>query len=115
MRRAATQGLVQDAWEREDEWLRERLKNHRKRLSTEMQRRADDRWILINERKTEDGSTVAVYSDITRSSSRSRRYRSSRGRWSGSPTSWRNISRRKSTPPFSRGAIVAISPAAARS
>tara|TARA_R110002095_G_scaffold40742_1_gene37577 strand:- start:3114 stop:6101 length:2988 start_codon:yes stop_codon:yes gene_type:complete len=65
MRRAATQGLVQDAWEREDEWLRERLKNHRKRLSTEMQRRADDRWILINERKTEDGSTVAVYSDIT--------------------------------------------------
>ena len=65
MRQATKQGLIQDAWEREEDWLRERLQNHRKRLSTEMQRRADDRWILINERKTEDGSTVAVYSDIT--------------------------------------------------
>jgi hypothetical protein len=30
-----------------------------------MQRRADGRWIQINERKTADGGTVAVYTDIT--------------------------------------------------
>ncbi|CAN0486673.1 unnamed protein product, partial [Discosporangium mesarthrocarpum] len=65
MRQATTQGLIKDAWDREEAWLSERLQNHRKRLNTDMQRRADDRWILINERKTEDGSTVAVYSDIT--------------------------------------------------
>ena len=65
MRQATKQGLIKDAWDQEEVWLRERLQNHRKRLNTDMQRRADDRWILINERKTEDGSTVAVYSDIT--------------------------------------------------
>ena len=27
--------------------------------------RGDGRWILVSERKTDDGSTVAVYSDIT--------------------------------------------------
>ena len=30
-----------------------------------VQQRADGRWILVSERKTDDGSTVAVYSDIT--------------------------------------------------
>ena len=30
-----------------------------------IQQRGDGRWILVSERKTDDGSTVAVYSDIT--------------------------------------------------
>ena len=30
-----------------------------------VQQRGDGRWILVSERKTDDGSTVAVYSDIT--------------------------------------------------
>ena len=30
-----------------------------------MQRRGDGRWIMVSERRTEDGGTVAVYSDIT--------------------------------------------------
>ena len=30
-----------------------------------MQRRGDGRWIMVSERRTDDGGTVAVYSDIT--------------------------------------------------
>ena len=30
-----------------------------------MQRRSDGRWVMVSERRTEDGGTVAVYSDIT--------------------------------------------------
>jgi adenylate cyclase len=30
-----------------------------------VQRRSDGRWIHINERKTTEGGTVAVYTDIT--------------------------------------------------
>ncbi|NIM72333.1 MAG: PAS domain-containing sensor histidine kinase, partial [Gammaproteobacteria bacterium] len=30
-----------------------------------MQQRADGRWVQISERKTEDGGTVAVYTDLT--------------------------------------------------
>ena len=30
-----------------------------------MQRRGDGRWVMVSERRTEDGGTVAVYSDIT--------------------------------------------------
>ena len=31
----------------------------------QVQRRGDGRWIMVSERRTEDGGTVAVYSDIT--------------------------------------------------
>ena len=30
-----------------------------------MQRRNNGRWVMVSERRTEDGGTVAVYSDIT--------------------------------------------------
>jgi hypothetical protein len=30
-----------------------------------LQQRSDGRWVLVSEHKTEDGGTVAVYSDIT--------------------------------------------------
>ena len=35
------------------------------RRGPHVQQRGDGRWILVSERKTDDGSTVAVYSDIT--------------------------------------------------
>jgi class 3 adenylate cyclase/HAMP domain-containing protein len=64
IRKAAERGLVGDAEGRVEEWVAERLARHRGPGGSHLQRRGD-RWILISERKTEDGSTVAVYADIT--------------------------------------------------
>ena len=44
---------------------RERMARHREPSGPHIQQRGDGRWILVSERKTDDGSTVAVYSDIT--------------------------------------------------
>ncbi len=65
IRRAAGNGLVVDAEGRIDEWVAERLAVHRDPGEPRLQRRRDGRWILITERKTGDGGTVAIYSDIT--------------------------------------------------
>ncbi|MGI9316242.1 MAG: PAS-domain containing protein, partial [bacterium] len=48
-----------------DEWLTGRLEQHRNPKGSHIQKRAGERWIQINERKTEDGSTVAIYTDLT--------------------------------------------------
>lgn len=64
-RRAAESGYVKDAENRVEEWLRERMARHRQPGGPHIQRRGDGRWILVSERKTDDGGTVAVYSDIT--------------------------------------------------
>ena len=65
IRRAAEQGLVEDAKGRVDEWVTERLAKHRQPGKPHIQRRGD-RWIQINERKTTEGGTVAVYTNITK-------------------------------------------------
>ncbi len=46
-------------------WVRERLDRHRDPSGPILQGQADGRWIQINERKTGDGGTVAVYTDVT--------------------------------------------------
>jgi class 3 adenylate cyclase/methyl-accepting chemotaxis protein len=65
IRSAAERGLVADAEGRVEEWVAERLARHRNPTGSHLQLRDDERWILINERKTDDGGTVAVYADIT--------------------------------------------------
>jgi signal transduction histidine kinase/HAMP domain-containing protein len=65
VRRAAERGLVENAKGRIEEWVAKRLASHRSPSGAQVQHRNRDRWIQISERKTEDGSTVAVYSDIT--------------------------------------------------
>jgi PAS domain S-box-containing protein len=65
VRKAAERGLVADAHGRVEQWVAERLTRHRNPGEPHLQRRSDDRWIFISERKTDDGGTVAVYSDIT--------------------------------------------------
>jgi len=62
---AIDRGLIRDAEGREEAWLAERLEHHRSPQEPVLQRRRDGRWFRISERKTEDGSTVAVYTDIT--------------------------------------------------
>ncbi|ATU92258.1 PAS domain-containing protein [Phyllobacterium zundukense] len=65
IRNAAEQGLVEDAKGRVDEWISERLARHRQPGAPHVQQRANGRWIQINERKTTEGGTVAVYTNIT--------------------------------------------------
>lgn len=65
LRSAAERGLVRGAEARVDEWISERLAFHRNPAGVLLQQQSDGRWIQIDERKTEDGGTVAVYADIT--------------------------------------------------
>lgn len=65
IRKAAEQGMVEDAKGREEEWVAERLTRHQQPGEPHVQRRSDGRWIQINERKTTEGGTVAVYTNIT--------------------------------------------------
>ena len=65
IRRAAEHGDIEDAQGRLEEWVQERLVRHRNPSSAFLQRRRDGRWVIVSERKTDDGGTVAVYSDVT--------------------------------------------------
>jgi PAS domain S-box-containing protein len=58
-------GHVPEAIGREEEWIEERLENHRNPPGPFELSRQNDTWILINETKLEDGSTILVISDIT--------------------------------------------------
>ena len=65
IRRAAEGGYIKDAEERREEWIAERMHRHRNPGEPHVQRRSNGRWVMVSERRTEDGGTVAVYSDIT--------------------------------------------------
>jgi len=65
IRRAAERGYIRDAEGRIDEWIAERLAHHRNPGEPQVQQRADGRWVMISERRIDDGGSVAVYSDIT--------------------------------------------------
>jgi PAS domain S-box-containing protein len=65
IRRAVERGYIKDAEGRVEEWTGERLRQHRDPGEPQVQRRGDGRWVMVSERRTEDGGTVAVYSDIT--------------------------------------------------
>ncbi len=65
IRGAAERGDIKDAEGRVDEWVAGRLLQHRNPGEPQVQRRSNGRWVMVSERRTEDGGTVAVYSDIT--------------------------------------------------
>jgi PAS domain S-box-containing protein len=65
IRRAAERGYIKDAEGRVEEWVAERLEQHRHPGEPHVQRRGNGRWVMVSERRTEEGGTVAVYSDIT--------------------------------------------------
>ncbi len=62
---AIEHGAIPDAGDDAEAWVARRVAQHRNPGAPLVQRRADGRWIQINERRTEGGGTVAVYSDIT--------------------------------------------------
>jgi PAS domain S-box-containing protein len=65
LRNAVASGEIRDAEGRVEAWVEQRLAQHCDPKGTHVQRRSDGRWIQINERKTDDGGTVATYTDIT--------------------------------------------------
>jgi signal transduction histidine kinase len=65
LREAAEAGLISDAGGNVEDWVQNRLAKHREPGEPHVQRRNDGRWVRVNERRTEDGGTVAVYTDIT--------------------------------------------------
>jgi PAS domain S-box-containing protein len=65
IRRAAERGYVMDAEGRVEEWIAERLQQHRNPCEPQALQLSDGRWLMVSERRTEDGGTVGVYSDIT--------------------------------------------------
>jgi len=65
VRRAAEGGHIKEAEGRVEEWVAERLRQHRNPGEPKIQQRGNDRWVMISERQTEEGGIVSVYSDIT--------------------------------------------------
>jgi signal transduction histidine kinase/HAMP domain-containing protein len=65
IRRALERGLIPEAVGRSEIWVEQRLARHRSPTEPHVQRRADGRWVRVSERKTEEGGTVAVYTDMT--------------------------------------------------
>ena len=64
-RAAAQRGLIAGAAADVNGWLRERLSQFRAPQGPVAMQLTDGRWIQVSERRTEDGGTVAVYSDLT--------------------------------------------------
>jgi PAS domain S-box-containing protein len=65
IRRSAERGDVLDAKGRIDEWVAQRIGQHRDPGPPQVQRRGNGQWVMISERRSLDGGTVTVYSDIT--------------------------------------------------
>ena len=65
IRTAAENGHIVEAEGRVEEWVEERMQIHLNPGEPRTQKRTSGQWILITERKTSDGGTVAIYSDIT--------------------------------------------------
>ena len=65
IRGAAENGHIVDAEGRMEEWVAGRLAFHQHPGEPRIQQRSGGQWILITERKTGDGGTVAIYTDIT--------------------------------------------------
>jgi PAS domain S-box-containing protein len=64
-RTVADRHLIRDAVGRVEEWLDRRLALHRNPPGPHLQAQSDGRWIQVNERKTQVGGTVAVFTDVT--------------------------------------------------
>ena len=58
-------GLIPTSKGREEQWIAERLEHFRDPTGILEQRRSDGRWMQISERKTDDGGTVVIFTDIT--------------------------------------------------
>lgn len=65
LRNAVDNGLITPEGQTVDAWIDQRLARHRNPGAPFVQRRPDGRWVQASERKTTDGGTVTVHTDIT--------------------------------------------------
>jgi len=65
IRQAIDRGLIPIPERDAEEWIAHRLAQHRNSSGPHIQERSKGHWLQIDERRTEDGGTVAVYTDIT--------------------------------------------------
>jgi len=65
IQQAADRGFIDDAKVDKKNWLAMRMKRHQKPGEPHIQRYHGGRWIRVSERRTDDGGTVGVYTDIT--------------------------------------------------
>lgn len=65
VRRLAESGVIPEAQGCADQWVAARVLRHQQPPGPYVQRRSGDVWMQINEYKTAEGETVAIYSDIT--------------------------------------------------
>ena len=64
-RAALDLGVHDPGDETAESWLEHRLAEHRQPSGSHVHKHKDNRWIRITERRTPDGGTVVVYTDIT--------------------------------------------------
>jgi signal transduction histidine kinase/DNA-binding response OmpR family regulator len=64
LRTVVERGIVADAVQRPEEWISRRLAQHRNPRGRFLLE-SDGRWIQVSERKTRDGGTVGVFTDVT--------------------------------------------------
>ncbi|KIL99507.1 Sensory box histidine kinase/response regulator [Paramagnetospirillum magnetotacticum MS-1] len=62
---AVANGAIRDAIGREEEWAAERIAYHHHPGRSYIYRLNDGRWVQVNERRTQEGGTVSLYTDIT--------------------------------------------------
>ena len=65
IRKTANSGLIPASANNPESWVHERMKRHQNPGTAYEQERVDGQWLRIDERKTTDGGTVSIYSDIT--------------------------------------------------
>ena len=65
LRAAAGTGIIPAASDKGDAWFAERLDRHRNPEGAFEQQRSRGIWLKISERRTADGGTVGVFTDIT--------------------------------------------------
>jgi len=65
LRQAATSGIVAEARDDPDGWVARRLDHHRRPGEPFVIQFVDGMWLQVSERRTRDGGTVGLYTDIT--------------------------------------------------
>ncbi len=58
-------GLIKEAIGREEDWIAQRLARRKALDAGQLQQLTNGRWVRITERRTHDGGTVAIYTDVT--------------------------------------------------